>query len=99
MGGKRVIPERKGNDMLSFINHTLIGRSVEWRDDLWIVTGARRDQDSDSSVSFRLSPLNANLPREEVWTEFTPTFGARSTFSVSENMATLPPPTFLKDKE
>jgi hypothetical protein len=56
------------------MNHVLIGGRVEWRGKLWIVTGARRDEGS-ADVAFRLLPLNASPPREEVWTEARPTFG------------------------
>lgn len=71
------------------LHHTLIGRRVEWRGDLWTVTGARRE-DGSSDVAFRLLPLNADMPREEVWTEPRPTFGERSRFDAEAHVETLP---------
>jgi hypothetical protein len=56
------------------LNHVLIGGRVEWRGDLWIVTGAKREEGSED-CAFRLLPLNAGPPRDEVWTEPRPTFG------------------------
>lgn len=55
------------------LNHVLIGGQVEWRKNLWIVTGAKREEGS-ADVAFRLLPLSASPPGEEVWTEPRPLF-------------------------
>ena len=55
------------------LNHTLIGRRVEWEGKLWLVTGARRSATKAKGLRFRLLPLDMSAPRKEVWTRTCPT--------------------------
>lgn len=51
------------------LNHTLIGCRVEWRNEPWRVTGARKPDHFEGLVEFRLLALRDSRKGQEVWTE------------------------------
>lgn len=57
------------------LNHTLIGERVEWKNEIWRVTGARKPEPFTGAVEFRLLALKGDRKGEEIWTEAGPLFG------------------------
>ena len=57
------------------LNHTLIGARVEWENETWRVTGARKPEPFAGRVEFRLLALKGSRKGQEVWTEPGPLLG------------------------